>query len=95
MTSNQDFFGGAIVEAMYCECTPLLPNRLTYPQHLGEGNTDFLYQTEEEFKNKLKGMILDKTHTQKKLRERVSVYDWAKLISTYDKKFRDCVDSIG
>ena len=95
VTSNQDFFGGAIVEAMYCECTPLLPNRLTYPQHLGEGNTDFLYQTEEEFKNKLKGMILDKTHTQKKLRERVSVYDWAKLISTYDKKFRDCVDSIG
>ena len=32
ITSNQDFFGGSIIEAMYCETTPLLPKRLTYPE---------------------------------------------------------------
>ena len=32
VTSNQDFFGASIVEAVYSGCYPLLPERLTYPE---------------------------------------------------------------
>ena len=31
VTSDQDFFGGSVVEAMYCDVVPLLPKRLAYP----------------------------------------------------------------
>ena len=33
-TAHQDFFGMAVVEAMYCGCVPILPQRLNYPQLL-------------------------------------------------------------
>ena len=32
VTNIQDFFGASIMEAVYCECIPILPNRLTYPE---------------------------------------------------------------
>ncbi len=36
VTSNQDFFGASVVEAMYCNVVPFLPKRLAYPEHLPE-----------------------------------------------------------
>ena len=32
VTSNQDFFGASIMEAIYCKTYPILPNRLSYPE---------------------------------------------------------------
>ncbi len=32
VTSNQDFFGMSVVEAVYCGVHPLLPRRLSYPE---------------------------------------------------------------
>ena len=32
VTSNQDFFGMSVVEAVYCGIYPLLPRRLSYPE---------------------------------------------------------------
>ena len=92
VTSNQDFFGGSIVEAMYCDCVPLLPNRLTYPQHVGMEGKKYLYATDTEFKEKLKELILDKASSYKSLRHKVERYDWTQLIATYDKNFGDCVE---
>ena len=34
VTSNQEFFGGSVMEAIYCGVWPILPNRLTYPELL-------------------------------------------------------------
>ena len=34
VTSNQDFFGISIMEAIYCGVYPILPKRLTYPELL-------------------------------------------------------------
>ena len=34
VTSQQDFFGGSVVEAIYCNCHPILPNRLAYTDHI-------------------------------------------------------------
>ncbi|PSR04223.1 MAG: DUF3524 domain-containing protein [Bacteroidetes bacterium SW_11_45_7] len=42
VTSNQDFFGGSVVEAIYCGCYPLLPNRLAYPEHVPSGEEQVL-----------------------------------------------------
>ncbi|MGC8877665.1 MAG: tRNA-queuosine alpha-mannosyltransferase domain-containing protein [Anaerolineae bacterium] len=32
VTSHHDFFGSSVVEAIYCGCFPLLPDRLSYPE---------------------------------------------------------------
>jgi len=91
VTSNQDFFGGSIVEAMYCDCLPLLPNRLSYPQHIGDSGDSYLYDTDEAFKSKLKKMILDAGKEETSLRDTVARYDWRNMIETYDECFKNCL----
>lgn len=89
VTSNQDFFGISAVEAIYCNCFPLLPNRLAFPEHLPEGvKATHLYQNEEDLYDNLKDIILN----IRKLRANtyqhfVSRYDWRNLGSHYDKAF--------
>ncbi len=80
VTSNQDFFGGSIVEAMYCNVTPLLPNRLAYPEHV---NSEFLYE-QGEFISRLRKLIADKKHFDGSY---LNQYDWSCLITDYDRVF--------
>lgn len=80
VTSIQDFFGGSIVEAMYCGCYPLLPNRLAYPEHV---SNVCLYDP-GEFKNKLRDILTQKLSFDGSYLNR---YDWNSLISEYDKEF--------
>lgn len=87
VTSVQDFFGGSIVEAMYCDCVPLLPNRLAYPQHLGAEGGDYLYDTAAEFYLRLKEMISEPNRMRASFRSQVSRYDWKATIGTYDTTF--------
>ena len=54
VTSNQDFFGGSIIEAVYCQTTPLLPKRLTYPELFQvDDNPHLFYDDESELLEKL------------------------------------------
>ena len=45
-TANHEFFGIGILEAIAAGCTPLLPDRLSYPailQDLTDNPSDYLY----------------------------------------------------
>ncbi len=46
VTSNQDFFGASVVEGIFCDCFPLLPKRLAYPEHI-PGNMEHLLLYDE------------------------------------------------
>lgn len=85
VTSAQDFFGGSVVEAMYCNTVPFLPNRLAYPEHLPKKFHSTYFYEEDDFVNKLQRRILDVKYlrvmdTQQYARK----YDWSNLIAEYE-----------
>jgi len=84
VTSNQDFFGGSVVEAIYCNCYPILPNRLAYPEHL-PNNTSCFYDSFEQLCEKLENAILNFSNLEN-LNSFVEKYDWKEIILEYDKK---------
>ena len=88
VTSNQDFFGGSVVEAIYARCYPLLPMRLAYQEHIPEDLQRLhFYKTEEEFGQKLKQIIFksNKIKETETLQNFVSRYDWSILAPLYDE----------
>lgn len=98
VTSRQDFFGGSVVEAMYCGLYPLLPNRLAFPEHLfPRQHPTMLYESDAELEQKLRSILTnpqilaDTTATQAS----VARYDWQNLIRHYDKAFEGLVSPTG
>jgi glycosyltransferase involved in cell wall biosynthesis len=87
VTSRQDFFGGSVVEAIYCNCFPLLPNRLAYPMHIPEHKwKDHLYDSSEEGYQKLKKLVANYPESlqSRDYQHFVAQYDWSKLAALYD-----------
>ena len=86
VTSKQDFFGGSVVEAMYCNTYPLLPNRLAYPGHIPEHLQTELLVEEGELEFQLENAIKNLTEIRKKdIQSLVRHYDWLQLIGEYDE----------
>jgi len=85
VTSIQDFFGISVVEGIYCGATPLLPDRLAYPEHL-KGKANF-YSNEDELFSKLKALILQHPIKPKIDLEKIKSYDWSQQILSYDATF--------
>ncbi len=86
VTSRQDFFGGSVVEAIFCDTYPILPRRLAYPEHLPAGlHEQHFYENEAEFYPMLKRAVLEYDRARpfagRALMER---YDWTSLAETYD-----------
>ncbi len=89
VTAVQDFFGGSVVEAIYCNCYPLLPGRLAYPEHLPAGvRAEHLYQDEEGFYQKLRTLVqqIGRVRASAHYQHFVSRYDWSILAESYDKQ---------
>jgi hypothetical protein len=85
VTSTQDFFGGSVVEAMYCNVVPFLPKRLAYPEHIPSQFHSTFFYDEEDFTAKLQRRIMDVKYlrvmdTQQYARK----YDWSNLTDKYD-----------
>lgn len=92
VTSRQDFFGGSVVEAIYCGCYPLLPRRMAYPEHLPETiHDEHFYDEEKDFYPFLKRLLLTwngvPKFTGKQFGEK---YDWKYLATVYDEALANC-----
>lgn len=87
VTSYHDFFGISVMEAIYCNVHPILPNRLTYPDlyHI-EAHPELFYETYEEFLERLRDALEKPRSSYRYLSE---PYDWQTLITTYDAVFTD------
>ena len=57
-TTRHEFFGVAMVEAMYTGCVPIAPRRFTYPMLVPEElHETCLFEEEEEFVAKLRSLL--------------------------------------
>jgi len=88
VSNKQDFFGQSVVEAMYCNCFPILPNRLAYPEHIPTAkHTTYFYNTTADFYLKIKSAIQNIAQTRKESTQSfVKHYDWRTLAPIYDKQ---------
>lgn len=89
VTSQQDFFGGSVVEAMYCNCYPILPKRLAYIEHIPKDlHQGYFFETEKDFHIMLKRTVENVENIRKNLTQSfVKHYDWKLCIPKYDKAF--------
>ena len=91
-TALHEFFGIAVLEAIYCGCHPVLPNRLSYPELIPEAlhqpllHAPCLYDDEEEvfqimyriLKGEEKPLPLETLH------EICEHLDWRRHVSLFD-----------
>lgn len=86
VTSNQDFFGMSVVEAIGAEVFPLLPDRLAYPEHIPEQHkASMLYKDDEDLYLKLKSLLL--SEIPKIDYSWIRRYDWSLIADQYDSVF--------
>ncbi|ETN99032.1 glycosyl transferase, group 1 [Reticulomyxa filosa] len=65
-TSDHEFFGIGFIEALYCQCIPIAPNSLVYPEHFQDKEVFTLEETELVMNNCLfnsKGDLVKKMRT--------------------------------
>lgn len=90
VTSNQDFFGISVIEAVLAGVTPLLPNRLVFPDHFDvDEHQNLFYATDEELMIKLKNLIQRPIEESQKnsLIHKAKEYLWSAQINNYDQLF--------
>lgn len=89
VTSRQDFFGGSVVEGIYCNCFPILPKRLAFPEHLPKEIHGYhFYEHENDLYTALEACVVNWSPTKNFAGEEfVKKYDWNNLINKYDHTF--------
>ncbi len=93
VTSNQDFFGVSIMEAIYCGAYPILPKRLTYPELLPDtSHHKHLYDNEDELYELVKDCIDHiEMNRENAIGDWVNKFDWKLMAPIYDKLFRSYI----
>jgi glycosyltransferase involved in cell wall biosynthesis len=92
-TALHDFFGAAVVQACYCDCFPVLPRDLAYPELIPpEHHDDCLYGDFDGLLALLRHAI---AHIEPirafSLREHVARFDWHRMAPLYDERLADVV----
>lgn len=85
-TALHEFFGAAIVEACYCECFPVLPRRLSYPELIPPAYQETcLYGDFEGLLARLRYIIAHIDEVRHvSLQAHMSQFDWTHLSPRYD-----------
>lgn len=93
VTSRHDFFGASVVQAIYCNCYPLLPKRLAYPEHIpNEHHSRFFYEDTVDLGVKLEGLLSNYGEAgHQPLTGFVDRYDWQRMAPEYDDFFERLV----
>ena len=88
VTSNQEFFGLSVMEAVACQVKPILPNRLSYPELYGMLDVSF-YSTFIEFEDAIRHEL---NQPFKALNtDFLQHYDWPQVADLYVKKLASLV----
>ena len=81
----QEFFGVSVCEAIYCGCTPILPDRLNYPDLLSEDlKAACLYERDRLTAQLRFHLNRDSRLDTSALRENIAGFDWRKMAPRYD-----------
>ena len=94
VTSIQDFFGVSIMEAIYSNTYPILPERLSYTELFNINlNPEIFYKNDSELYNKLKFSIENYSDlpSYSSIAEK---FDWLYMASEYDNLFEKLQKSI-
>ena len=87
-TAIHEFFGISILEAVYCNTFPILPNRLSYPEIIPvEFHTDCLYEGEDGLVEKLRWVLTNRDEIRQiaaGVKTAVSKYNWQHIAPQYD-----------
>ena len=92
VTSNQDFFGISVMEAIYCKTYPILPNRLSYKElYDNEKNSENFYNEDQEL---LKKMIhsINNHKNLPDISKETNQFNWKEIISFYDAEFEKILE---
>jgi glycosyltransferase involved in cell wall biosynthesis len=82
-TAIHEFFGVSIVEAMYCGCMPVLPNRLSYPELVPPDlHARCLYDDFAGLLARLRAALAEEVPPG--LAEAAARFDWSALAPQYD-----------
>lgn len=92
-TAIHEFFGIAVLEAIYCGCHPILPNRLSYPElippslHKPLLHAPTMYDDEEELFKILYSILRGTEHPLplETLHQICEHLDWGKYAPRYDE----------
>ncbi len=87
VTSKQDFFGGSVVETLYCGCHPILPRRLAYTDHIDPAeHPECYYESEGDAVDCLQELISgQRWRSPAQFGKLAARYDWSARIADYDR----------
>jgi glycosyltransferase involved in cell wall biosynthesis len=88
-TAIHEFFGVAVVEAIYGGCFPVLPDRLSYPELIPEAHHDIcLYPDFDGLLARLRWALANPDAARAvalELRSAIVDFDWARVALVYDR----------
>ena len=87
VTSQHDYFGVSVIEAVYAGCFPILPNALAYPEHILDEMKPFILYEKGTFYTRLKSVIQRKMYEMDLGDQQLEIqkYDWNNMAEEYDE----------
>jgi glycosyltransferase involved in cell wall biosynthesis len=90
-TAIHEFFGVAVVEAVYCGCRPVLPRRLSYPEIIPrEAHAEVLYEPGDLVPALVRALAEPHAWSEDWQRTWVARFDWGALAGVHDLAIKRC-----